>query len=341
MPRLWILILFISFLSFSWADGQDVETEYLPITLENVDLLEQIAVLEFDLDGDVKAISQLSFHPTQPQLFSQEFNETVRVWNIETFEFIEALPLPVEYSTAFALSPDGEALIYGGWDFEQQPDFATINLWDLQSSVNSQLIRESQQSVDLIVFNHDGTMFATAGLPSQGQIQVWEPESETPIFETGYWNDVYQMAFTADNQLITAGQNREVSQIDVWNLDIQEPENTIDGYFFSLHPSEPIMLVTNSESPDYEPLTVEFNLDELDVPIERDFDGVPFHSNPTGEVVAVSSDDGVWLCDFETGEKLFKLRDYGSHVIAFSPDNRFIATVNGLGSITVWGIPAV
>jgi WD40 repeat protein len=100
------------------------------------------------------------------------------------------------------------------------------------------------------------------------------------------------------------------------------------------------MIAVRRERSGDEPLAIVFNLDQLDVSTERSFDGVPFAFNPTGEIVAVSSDDGVWLCDFETGEKLFKLRDYSSRVIAFSPDSRFIAAVEGLGSISIWAVPA-
>lgn len=343
MSRLFLIILLFSFLSIPLVTAQDAEIVYLPITLENINRLERIAILDHELDDTVKAISQLAFHPTQSWLLSQEFNETVRVWNMDEFNFVEALPLPTVYSTNFAISPDGETLVYGGWDFESQPDFATINVWNFETQENLQLVRDGQYSVDILAFNPAGTLFATAGLPFQGAIRVWSTESGELIFETDYWLHVFQIAFTTDNLLITAGQDEDESQIRIWNIETQELVDTLHGYYFVLHPSRQYIIVTNNDSQGDTSNTTLYDLQDMDNSNLREFSGTPFAFNPSGEIVAVSSSDGVWLNDFETGERLVQLRDFGTQILAFSPDNRFVAVPSeegGLGTIDIWGIPS-
>ena len=318
------------------ANSQENEQNFLHITPDNIGQLQQIAILEYDLDGTIKAVSHLEFHPTQPLLLSQEFNETIRIWDLRQFEFVEALPLPTEYSTAFAMSPDGENMVYGGWDFEQQPDFATLNLWNFEQNENELIVRDWQFSIKEVTYNRDGSMFAAYGWQHDGQIRLWSSDDlSEPIPLSGHGENVSHIAFTEDNHLVTSGEDREVR---IWDVQSQEIIRIIDGYFFVVHPSEPIIVVSDVNTLGDKPSTTLYDIDQPDVSVIRNFEGLPFAFSPAGDIVAVTS-DGLWLNNFETGERLAKLSDYGSRTIAFSPDGRMIATTENLGTISIWAIP--
>lgn len=340
MKQLFMIMFVLFALSTIFLQAQDITNDYEVISPDNADQLQEIAVLQYDLDGNRKAINELEFHPTLPLLFSEEAKETVRIWNLETVEFVEALPFPVDYSTAFAISPNGENIVYGGWNLlaRPQPNFASVNIWNMKDRQDTLLLREGQYNFSYIVYSDDGMMFAAAGW-SVDTIRVWKVDDTTPLVFTGHGWTIYKIAFTHDNRLITTGED---SEVHIWNIETQELERVIVGFGFLLDPKNSFVIVMSRDpqSTAFKEIYTLYDLSDPDFTKPLEFDGLPLEFNPAGDIVVINVSGDIWLVNYETSKMLIRIdAAFATPAIAFSPDGRFIATVRSLDAISIWGIP--
>ncbi|MEM6527952.1 MAG: hypothetical protein AAF653_06635, partial [Chloroflexota bacterium] len=130
-------------------------SEYEPITADNVERIQQIALLTHDSEN---TISQLTFHPSDRTLFS--LAGVISLWDIETGSMLKELLLPTDYATSFSIHPNGNYLLYGGWDLTDHANFATLNHWNLNTDENTLLFREGNDDIEVITFNQDGKLYA-------------------------------------------------------------------------------------------------------------------------------------------------------------------------------------
>jgi WD40 repeat protein len=330
--------LLLSLLSVTVSLGQELN-DYLPINIQNVENLQEISILDFDLDDNRNGIKQIVFHSSNELLYTLEFNESIRKWDMNSFEFIEVLNLPTEYATSFAIHPEGETIIYGGWDFEEQPDFATLNHWEISQEQNEILLREGDENIEQIEFNPDGNLFATTGWDN-GSIQIWNSVSyEIVGILSGHSGSVTNIAFLTNNQLISSGQD---GKINIWNISDGQITQVLEGYFFIIRPSGEILLYSTGHADEVYQI-VQLSTDGTTVYAPYSISGSPFAFNQTGDILAGVEGGQIWLYDFQTGEKIIHIGEYGGNFpppIGFSSDEHFLVVQNSLGSIAVWSIPA-
>lgn len=316
------------------------ETNYQPITTDNAELLEEISVFEFDVDNNANGINQMMFHPSDSILYSLEFNETIRVWDIQTLEFVGFLDLPTEYATSFVISSQGDTLLYGGWDFTDQPDFATLNLWDISQEENNVVQREGNDNIDQMAFNSSGDQFAVAGWDDYS-IRLWNIESNEMIANIdGHSDVVTRLEFVDDSHLISSSQD---GTVNVWDLSSFELLESFDGFYFVVNPSNRELLVLPGSNAEFSYMLV--NLDTLETIDIYEIEGAPFAFNRSGDVVAVINDIGeIWLHDFESGTRMIRVGANSGNFpppIAFSVDDRYLALPSlsaQSGSISIWAV---
>lgn len=327
--------LLLIFLGTTVVYSQDAEA-YLPINMHNIDSLEIVATFDIDTDGNRNGISTLQFHPLNGVLYSVEFNESIRTWDMDSFEFIETLNLPTEYVTTFSIHPDGELLIYGGWDIEAQPDFTTLNRWEIDQRENELLLRQGDEGINEIAFSPDGGLFAVVELESP-VIQIWTTETfEQVALLSGHNEPVNHIAFLTNEQLISSGDD---GQVHIWDVNNGVMLHTFEGHFFVSHPSEQSLLISTEN----EFQIIHLSESGMFEAIPYSISGSPFAFNPAGDILAVVEEGEVWLYDFQEGERIRSVGGYFGNFpppIAFSSDGYFLATPGSpLGSVSIWAVP--
>lgn len=335
----WILMfsMFIVFFHPIWNPQK--EENYQPITAENLELLEEISVLEFEVDDNINSINQMAFHPSNSTLYSLEFNETIRVWDMNSLEFLEVLDLPTEYATSFMISPEGDSILYGGWDFTQQSDFATLNFWDITQETNDVIHREGNDNIEQIAFSSSGDQFAVAGWDDYS-IRIWNVETNEMVATLyGHSDVVTQIAIVDDLYLVSSGQD---GLVNVWDLASLELLESFDGYFFILNSPNSALLVLSGSNTESNHTLVD--LSTLEISSTYEIEGTPFAFNQRGDVIAVIGVLGeIWLHDFESGERIIHVGANNGNFpppIAFSPDEKYLALQSGLGNVAIWAVPS-
>ena len=327
-----ILLVFI----FVLGTSAQQSSNYLPINMENVERLEEIVTLDVDIDDTRRAIRQVTFHPSENILYSLEVSESIRIWEMDSFQLVEVLNLPTLYSTRFAIDPVNDSIVYGGWDLSDQPDFATLNHWQIHEEENTLIFRQGDENIEHIVISPDSSKFAVAGWDDYS-IRIWDSNSLEPITElTGHAERVTKIAFLDDERLISSGED---SLVHIWNIDAGEILQSFTGYFFVLHPSNEFLLTSFRSGVERHHAIIDLEDSENSTPYE--VTGSPFAFNREGDLIAVVDEAGIWLNNFESGEKLIKIGDYNGVFpppIDFSLNGTYVATLRGLDKIVIWTV---
>jgi WD40 repeat protein len=313
------------------------DSKYVRINAQNAHLIEVIATLDTHVYQSRNSIAQIVFHPTQNEVYSVRYNETIRVWDTETFEFVELIDLPTEHITSFDLSPSQPLLAYGGWDLTDQPDFATLNIWNLETKENQIIYREGNDNIEAIVFSPDGAQFAATGW-DDNTIRVWDSETGMELLvlneQPGEKN---QLSYLDNQTLISSGQDQNIY---IWDLSTGEVVARFEGGFFSVHPSGQYVLATI-----YEGNGQHYELIDLNRPstsVRRTIEGSVVDFGPDGDTLLTVYNGEIWLADFRSGERIAPVGlNYGFFppAFAFSLDGKTLALQGESGELILLGVP--
>ncbi|MEO1525494.1 MAG: hypothetical protein AAFX06_08655, partial [Planctomycetota bacterium] len=97
---------------------------------------------------------------------------SVRVWDLETKEFLYALGSSSSSVSSMSLSPDDRTLAVGRMDHN-------VVLWDMETGKRLQTIQSHSESVFGVAFSHDGNRLAT--LSTDGVLHVWDAKTCSEI----------------------------------------------------------------------------------------------------------------------------------------------------------------
>ena len=159
------------------------------------------------LVGHSDNVSALAFSPDSRTLATGSFDDTIRLWDVETDAHKFTLTGHTNYIESVAFSPDGNTLASASWD-------GTVRLWDTRSGAHKTTLTGYTNSV---AFSPDGNTLATAGNPDGTSVQLWNVTTgtHTSIF-TGHTNEVLHVAFTPDGKTLISGSYD--GTILLWNL---------------------------------------------------------------------------------------------------------------------------
>jgi WD40 repeat protein len=161
---------------------------------------------DFDRYYGYNLHTSLAITPDGQRLVSSLYwDDTIKIWNLNTGELISILEVPQHYINHVAITPDGQTLVSGG-------AHSTIKIWDLKTNELLHSLHCSD-SVYLVTITPDGQKFIS--FEYNNIIQIWDSNNQE-ILKTFHidWSDTNSIVISPDQQRIIVG-NKIIKSYDL------------------------------------------------------------------------------------------------------------------------------
>ena len=270
------------------------------------------------LDEHPDSIKGLALSPDHTKLATAGSDWTVRLWDVDTGNYIRSLGHPSAVNTV-VFSPDGKILASAG---------GTLRLWDADSGEMLHADKKDLGSVNVLVFSPDGKTLASGG-GWDHTVYLWDVNTGTIRVDLkGHTGKIRDIAFSPDNSaLITTSLDKTMRLWDVNTGTEQKhlptPEDKINPF-----------VVANLMLKRIDPGVLPGKRDDVHT--------VKFSKDGT-QLISVSNDGSFHLWNINTGRYQLSF-SLGEHtdwvdVLAFSADSKYLVSNNALEErARVWSV---
>ena len=284
------------------------------------------------LRGHSSEVSSVAFSPSGKQVASGSYDQTVRIWDVETGTQITTLKGHQEAVWPVAFSPDGKRLASGSYD-------KTIKIWDTESGTEIKTLGGHQDAVMSIVFSPDGRQIISGSFDKM--IKVWDVASGAEIKTLGrHEGGIWSVACSPDGKQIASGGTDDT--VRVWDADSGQEKLTLEGHEDCVNTvafsPDGGRLVSGSDD---ETIKVWNATDGSEIKTLKGHDGLVWSvsfSPDANQVVSASADGSVRVWDAASGEevKVFRGHEGAVYSVALGPDGKQIVSGGEDGTIRLW-----
>ena len=288
------------------------------------------AELKATLEGHTDKVWSVAFSPNGDMLASTSWDQTVRLWNVDTGQLLHTLRGHTDTVDSVAFSPDGQTLASGSWD-------GTIRLWNPNTGKLKRTLTGHVGGVGSVAFSPDGWTLASGS--ADQTIRLWNTKTwKLERTLTGHTHIVESVAFSPEGDMLASGSRDQT--IRLW-----DPNNGKHIKTLREHTGD---IVRMTFSPDGATLasgsldgTVRLwdpNNGKLKRTLAVETGWVnPVAFSPDGATLLIG-DQGISAWDTETGEYKRPLAgDIGTALsVVFSPDGQMVASGSEDTKVRLW-----
>ncbi|NCS57349.1 MAG: WD40 repeat domain-containing protein, partial [Microcystis aeruginosa G11-04] len=171
------------------------------------------------LEGHYSYVYSVNFSPDGKTLVSGSWDNTIKLWDVETGQEIRTLKGHDNSVYSVNFSPDGKTLVSGSAD-------NTIKLWNVETGQEIRTLKGHDSSVRSVNFSPDGkTLVSGSG---DKTIKLWNVETGQEIRTLkGHDSVVYSVNFSPDGKTLVSGSDDKT--IKLWNVETGQEIRTLKG----------------------------------------------------------------------------------------------------------------
>lgn len=287
------------------------------------------------LRGHFNSVSTVAISPNGTCFASGSFDDTIKLWNLNTGELLHTLTKHSQPVLAVIFSPDGQTLISGSVD-------DTIKLWAVSSGEMLATIGEHSGSVtsvaDSLAITPDGQAIASGS--DDNTIKLWQLSTGNLLNTFRHPRGVNTVAISPDGQILATGSSDNT--IKLWNLAKGELIDTLEGHTrdvntVAVSPDGTIIASGSSDS------TIKLwcsSNGQLIYTLDGHSDWVRSVAfSPDGDIlVSGSADATLKIWQLSTGKLLQTLQEHARDVnaVAISPNGQTIVSGSSDRTIKIW-----
>ena len=327
------------------ANGRAAQTFTLGYAITNIiEVSIEYERVEFDAVGSSlgniatleghRGYVSVSFSPDGTLLASGSYDDTVKLWDVQTHTTIATLEGHTDIVWSMSFSPDGLLLASGSGD-------NTVKLWDVQTHTNIATLEGHTDSVPSVSFSPDGLLLASGSYDDT--VKLWDVQTHTTIATLeGHQGSVPSVSFSPDGTLLASGSYDDT--VKLWDVKNRTNIATLEGHGWlvesvSFSP-DGTLLASGSRDNTVKLWDVQThtNIATL-VGDQRYVLSVSF--SPDGTLLASGNgDDTVKLWDVQTHTHVATLEGYQGDVtsVSFSPDGTTLASGSIDGTVKLWDV---
>ncbi len=147
--------------------------------------------------GHTKAITKVAFARNDTLVVSASFDNTVKIWDVESSFELRALTGHTAPVKALAVTQDGLRVASGGNDKK-------VKIWDVASGRQTNEFEDQPSAIESLAFSPDGKLLAVGGTNSN--IKILDSVTGKQISEqTGHIGRISVLEFSPDGTVLASG----------------------------------------------------------------------------------------------------------------------------------------
>ena len=287
------------------------------------------------LTGHSALVRCLAISPDGKILASGSYDDTIKLWELDTGKNLRTLTGHSGDIEAIAISPDGQILASGG-------DDGTIKLWNLNTGQEIRTLKGHYNFIRSIAISPDGKILASGSYDDT--IKLWELDTGKEIQTlTGHRESVQCLAFSPDGDILASGSHDRT--INLWQLNEGKSVFKFSKFNLTGHLQSVYSIVFSPNGQTLFSGSADNIIKQWQISTGKEICTFKGHSNnvyslaisPDGQtLVSSSADYTIKIWQLNTGQVIRTLKGHLRIVnaVVLSPDGQTL--VSGSGDIKIW-----